>query len=130
MTGRWPWPGDSPLARARKVAQAYREHLHTANPTVCAALDDTMTAYGEPWVVPQVITATDDQWLTPAQAADMLGMSVDSVGQLRRRGRLTGRKTRQGWRYRTADIRALAAQPRRRTTRNQAENVPGGRLAA
>jgi hypothetical protein len=72
VTGQWPYPGDSPLVRARKIAQSYRAHLHAASPDVCAAVDDMARAFGETWIVPRVVTVDDDDELSPAEAADYL----------------------------------------------------------
>lgn len=118
MTGRWPYPGDSPLVRARKIAQSYRAHLHAANPDICAAVDDMATAFGETWIVPRVVTATDDDELTAGEAADYLCISTAALrqlrGRLRRQGRQFGVKREGEWRYTVRELRDLQASTRRR----------------
>lgn len=74
MTG-WPWPGDTELVRARKVAIAYREHLRTANPQVCAALDEAMRAYGQFWLLPRQETYEPTQAITADLAAELVSRS-------------------------------------------------------
>ncbi len=81
MSG-WPWPGDTELAKARKIAIAYRTHLHTANPGVCDALDEAMRAYGQTWVVPMPVIDDDGMGdITTREAADLVGVSVDTIRQ-------------------------------------------------
>lgn len=100
----WPYPGDSPVARARRIAQAYRAALRVQMPALCDQLDDMMTGYGEGWVAPAVITVDEDQWLTPGEAADLACVKVPAIGQMRRRGVLAGTETPDGWRYRYRDV--------------------------
>lgn len=109
----WPYPGDSPLVRARKVAQSYRAHLHAANPDVCAAVDDMVKAFGETWAVPRIVIHDRGALLTAAEAADYSCLSPAALRQLRRRGRLTGHQLDGCWYYRVTDLDNLAAKRRR-----------------
>lgn len=52
MTG-WPFPHDTTLERARKVARSYRTLAFNADPAGCAALDDLAVERGQGWVVPR-----------------------------------------------------------------------------
>jgi excisionase family DNA binding protein len=114
----WPYPGDSPTARARRVAHAYRARLQSIAPDQSDALDHLFTSMGEIWVAPRVITVQVDEWLTPEQAADLGGVGVATLRAWRSRGRLTGVRTPGGeWRYRAGDILALITKPRGRTRR-------------
>lgn len=110
--GRWPFPGDPPLVRARRIAHMYRAHLRALNAKTCDAADETAISFGEAWVVPRLIRHTDDDWLPPAEAADFLCVTTARVRSLRLDGRLAGTKVRGEWRYRVADLRALQAKPR------------------
>lgn len=92
----------------------YRAALGAASPRMRDECDATATGYGETWVAPRVVTAADDDWLTPADAADYLCVSVAEVRRLRLAGRLTGTKDGDQWRYRVADLRALQTATRRR----------------
>lgn len=103
----WPFPGDTPLIRARKLAQAYRAHLKAAAPHLCAQIDEMAIHYGELWVVPRVVTTTDNDLLTPAEAADFLCVSTANVRRLRLAGRLHGVRIDGQWRYRVAELRKL-----------------------
>lgn len=116
--GRWPYPGDSPLVRARKLLHSCRALLHTANPDLGRQFDEMAIGFGETWVVPKLITHDENDLLNPAEAADYLCTSLANIRRLRLAGRLTGHHTRDGWRYRVADLRRLEQQPRtRRPTR-------------
>lgn len=110
----WPYPGDSPNARARRVAHAYRATLETYAPLACQQLDNRMRDLGQHWVTPDHITIDPDQWLSPAQAADLMCVETDTIRQMRRRGILTGRKTGHHWQYQTREIEQAFAQPRER----------------
>jgi hypothetical protein len=120
----WPYPGDSPLARARRIAQAYREHLMVADPDACTRIDAQLREWGEAWMVPRTIVCDLDDWLDPADAADLVCVTVATIRQWRGRGRLAGRHTRNGWRYRARDVIAVAATARKRKTKeNNAQRV-------
>jgi hypothetical protein len=111
----WPYPGDSPVARARRVAHAYRARLQTADPPACADLDATMRAWGQQWAVPRVLTVEPDAWVTASEAADLAAVSLGALRELRRRQRLTGRKVDGRWQYQVKEIVALGARKRART---------------
>jgi hypothetical protein len=110
----WPYPGDGPLARARRVAHAYRARLAEIDPQGCAELDDAMRRWGQGWAVPRVVTYDPDAMLTPAEAAELAACDPATLRQHRLRGRLTGEPHGRTWRYRAADIIALSAKPRNR----------------
>jgi hypothetical protein len=114
MTG-WPYPGDSPLARARRLAQAYRAALADTDPGACDQLDERARTWGETWIVPAVITHDLDDWLTPTQAADLACVDPAHLRTWRHRGRLTGRQRPDGgWEYQARDILELLTNRRRR----------------
>lgn len=113
----WPFPGDSPVARARRVAHAYRASLEAVAPEVCADMDRMMRQFGQLWAVPGVLAYDDpDAWLTPADAAELVCVEVDTIRQMRRRGVLKGRYENGGWRYRAGDVLDCFARPRGRKT--------------
>jgi hypothetical protein len=117
MADTWPFPGDTELTRARKAALAYRAHLHTANPQICAVLDETLRAYGQHWLFAATQTYDDNDCITTQQAAELLCISVAAVRQLRIRGRLKAIHTPEGWRYQVTEVRAYTTarlgRPRR-----------------
>lgn len=115
----WPYPGDSPVARARRVAHAYRARLHLADPQQCADLDATMRGWGQTWAVPTVVTYDLDDWLSVAQAAEVGAVSPAMLRVWRHRGRIIGRQQGRVWFYQARDVVALAAEPRHRQPRNE-----------
>ncbi len=114
--GRWPFPGDNALVRARKVAQMYRAALGLANPDMQQQCDDTAVGFGETWVAPRQVIYDDNDWLKPADAADFLCVSTAALAMLRTRGRITGRwdEAKGMWRYRVADLRVAQGRRTRR----------------
>ncbi|GAA4439485.1 helix-turn-helix domain-containing protein [Phytohabitans houttuyneae] len=103
----WPFPGDNPLVRARKIAHMYRARLRALDVPACDEADATARMFGEDWAVPQLVTVEDDDVLRPSEAADFLCTSTANVRRLRLAGRLKGIETNEGWRYRVADLREL-----------------------
>ncbi len=75
----WPWPVDTPLDRARKVAGMYRQHLKTAAPAVCATLDDTVRGFGEDWLLDREQVIDPDREVTTSEAAEMVRVHPDTV---------------------------------------------------
>jgi hypothetical protein len=121
---RWPYPGDTPLVRARKIAQMYRARLRALSVDACDEADATARQFGETWVAPKVITALDDDLLDPADAADFLCTSTANIRRLRLAGRLNGHHTPNGWRYLVADLKKLQhARPRTVVAQGQAKGI-------
>jgi len=114
VTQGWPYPGDSPVARARRVARAYREVVARLDPDACAELDERLAGWGETWLAPRIVTYDLDDWLSAAQAADVAAVSVACLRQWRGRDRLRGRQVGGRWEYRARDVLTLAAEVRRR----------------
>jgi hypothetical protein len=79
MTGRWPWPGDTPLDRARRVALSFRNALYEINPDAAMAIDDQVTEWGELWVVPVVETIDLQELVTIDVAAQHVGLTAKAV---------------------------------------------------
>lgn len=112
---KWPFPGDSPAARARRVAQAYRAMLDHHAPRACADLDRRMRNMGQHWVVPGVVTQYDpEQWLSPAEAAELACVEVDAIRQMRRRGIIAGRRNGRQWEYQVREIESAFTRVRGR----------------
>lgn len=124
----WPYDGDTPLQRARRIALAYREHLKTANPEVCRALDDMAAQFGETWVLEHLVTTPPDALLTTAESAELAGVDVETIRQWRKRG-YVGRDGQrrhlnpssvndQGWPlFLAAEVLEIAAATRRKRLR-------------
>lgn len=92
------------MARARRIAQAYRAHLHAVAPDICDQLDETCAGWGETWIVPRVVTYDLDDLLTAREAADLANVTVSAVRQWRHRGRIMGTWVDGQWRYRARDV--------------------------
>lgn len=77
--GTWPFPLDSEMDRARKVAMMYRARLRALNPAACDEADATAASFGEDWMLtrPQIIEP--DQELTTATAAELVNVHVDTI---------------------------------------------------
>jgi hypothetical protein len=75
----WPWPVDTPLDKARKVASMYRRHLLTAAPAVCASVDDTAREFGETWMLDKADLIDGKSQLTTAEAAELVGVTVKRI---------------------------------------------------
>ncbi|GAA1600643.1 hypothetical protein GCM10009764_25700 [Nocardia ninae] len=69
----WPFPGDTALQRARKVASSYRAALHTIDPQRCAELDERAVELGQGWVAPVELPAHLAEYALDAElsAADI-----------------------------------------------------------
>lgn len=111
---QWPFPGDSPLVRARKVANAYRAALAETQPIECESLDAMMREWAQDWAVPRVVRHSPSDWLDVRDAADLASCDPAMLRTWRARGRLTGRKVHGRWQYQTRDILALSAGIRKR----------------
>jgi hypothetical protein len=125
----WPHPGDTELQRARRIAIAYRTHLHTANPTVCDALDDMARTFGEGWVCGQPVTTPDDALVTTADAAELAAVQPETIHKWRRRGIVVdGARlvlearglNERGWPlFRASEVLEFAAATRRKRLRRK-----------
>lgn len=105
---RWPFPGDSPTDRSRQVAIQYRDALERVDPAACHAIDMAASWAGECWVVAGYAIETEDDLVSVARAAELVGMSRRWV-YLRVR-----RATVDPVRVRLADARAAVAYERSR----------------
>lgn len=110
-TDPWPWPGDSPLDRARRVARTYRDSLHSLDPALCATVDQRCRDLGQSWIVPKPLTYSADDQLTADEVADMCDVQPSTVRQWKRRG-LPAADTVDGVRYLVADVLAYHSERR------------------
>lgn len=76
---KWPYPGDSEVERARKIALMYRQHLHTKAPDVCEQLDQVALGYGERWAAPHVLPYEPEDAITTGEAAELVGVSPEMI---------------------------------------------------
>lgn len=121
---RWPVPGDTPLDRARRVAQTYRTALHQLDPHQTDVLDRQFVRLGEPWITPQQGEIDLDATMSAPDLEDYFGGEPKAAtirqwavkGYIRRFKNDTGRTV-----YRVGDIvDHLAKQRRDRAERHSA----------
>lgn len=103
----WPFPEDSSIERARKVAIAYRTALLDALPDQCAILDERMRYFNQTWVLGHADLWDDNDLISGKEAAGLLSVTPGAVRHYRLRGYLCGYRTTEGWYYRVADVRAF-----------------------
>lgn len=117
---QWPFAGDSPILRARKVAWAYQALARELAPDRVSEMDARFRSWGEFWVAP-VAHYDPDDWVTAEEAGAIVGVSINYISALRRDGRLAGRldpSDRRRFLFRVGDLQAL--KPRRRGVALQA----------
>jgi hypothetical protein len=75
----WPYPLDTALERARKVAGMYRARLRALDVDACDILDDTAASFGEDWMLEKPDVVDPDQELTTAKAAELVRVHPDTI---------------------------------------------------
>lgn len=136
---KWPFPGDSPMARSRKMGSAYRavameqqaivaaltkrlaEHEEVGQPVDAVSdLDQRFTSWGETWHVGTVIHREPDDMIPAAEAGEILQVSKGTISRLRARGRIKGewRGHHFGYFYKVRDVYALSEEARGRGLRS------------
>jgi len=88
MKDPWPFPADTPLERARKIAQSYRSALLNTDPAICAKLDERAMEIGQKWIKPVDVEGDLDTLMTAMQVADMFGLDARTVRQWGTRGHI------------------------------------------
>jgi len=113
----WPWPTDSREDRARRVALSYKRLIELA---LAGQIDDPASALqqlntkwqklGQGWVKPADTPLHLDDWLTPAELAELFHVDPQSFSHWARRGHIRA-VDRNGKRlYRVGDIVAYSAR--------------------
>lgn len=110
----WPFPGDSPVVKARRVALAYRARLAEVDPEGCAVIDKRVERWGQGWAVVRLQTFELDQWISVKDAAELASVQVRQIAAWRRMGRLRGRRAGNTWEYLVRDVLSLSTTPRSR----------------
>lgn len=90
----WPFPGDTPLDRARRCAYEYRAELLKLAPEAVHAIDQKLVNLGEPWVAPQPVILDLDAEHRPRALSELLGgtPTEETIRQWRSRGNIPDRK--------------------------------------
>jgi hypothetical protein len=121
---KWPFPGDSTVVRARKIAWAYRALAEEmlkghpdADPNAVADLDARFRSWGERWPAP-VVSYDPDELVDPDEAADITGLAAGTISALRRRGRIKGHlRGGKQYLYLVRDLHRLSSEVRSRKDR-------------
>lgn len=140
----WPYPGDAPIVRARKVALSYRtqaleyeriiaryqeltkdvdaDKLPEPAQIGVADLDSKFIEWGERWHAEIDITYGPEDEVKAKIAGPLIGISGRSIGAMRARGRIKGRwnkpKGDNGhYLYKVADVWELSTKLRGRSWR-------------
>ncbi|QXU53626.1 helix-turn-helix domain-containing protein [Rhodococcus sp. LW-XY12] len=116
----WPWPADTQLDRARRIAQSYREALLALDAAKCMNLDDRARELGQAWVVPELVTIDENEMLSATDAAALVGVNRSTLYRWVDAGHLVAiyRTNKQRPLFRSGDVlNAAAVQRRRRAAR-------------
>lgn len=109
----WPWPADTQLDRARRIAQSYREALLELDAARCMQLDDRARSLGQPWVVPELLTIDHDTVMNATDLAVELHIPAATIRGWAHRGELPKISMIRGVGYRFGDVLELMAARRR-----------------
>lgn len=102
---QWPFPADTSLERARRIAHSYRSALLSVDPEHCRRLDDRAVELGQSWVRPLETEVVDlDQLLSPEQIGELLTVDPRTVRMWDYRGHITSRGSRRKPLYRFGDV--------------------------
>lgn len=116
----WPFPADTALERARRIAHSYRSALLSVDPEHCRLLDDRAVQLGQSWVRPMETDVADlDRMMTADQIGELLTIDPRTVRMWGYRGHIAPLGTKRAPRYRLGDVidhLAKARLARRRDT--------------
>jgi hypothetical protein len=74
----WPWPEDTALDRARRIARQYRTALARLAPDLAAQIDAATEQFGETWVTGTLVT-TGSTRLSARDLAAAVGVRHGTV---------------------------------------------------
>lgn len=116
----WPYPEDTQLERARRIAQSYRWALMSADPEYCRKLDARAVELGQPWVRPLESDAVDlDEVLTPEQLGRLLSVMPGTVRKWGERGYIENLGQHRAPLFRWRDVIDYCAQARQARQRDK-----------
>jgi excisionase family DNA binding protein len=93
---RWHRPGARPVERAREVARTCWAALSVADPEAADLIAWAATQAGETWLTPRPATYGPEDRVSPAEAAELVGVSVRTVYGWISSGRLDHSLNAQG----------------------------------
>jgi hypothetical protein len=118
----WPFPGDTEVDKARRVAHDYRRELARFAPDLCDRLDEAFHRLGQHWVAPVRAALDLNAQLRAAHLAEYLAgeVTANRISQWGTRGHINRYTDRDGHTvYRVGDVLdELARQRRARAERH------------
>jgi hypothetical protein len=123
---KWPWPGDSPEDKAKRIALSYRQLAFDTTQNRCDdpagqlhRLDMHWAEYGHYWPNPGLIPVDDNEdWHTAADLAHLIGKSPVDIYRWARRGKILQRTSPDGSpEYSHTSAKAYQQQQRDRRAR-------------
>ena len=122
MKDPWPFPEDTQLERARRIAQSYRTAVMTFNPDHCRILDERAVELGQAWVVPLETDVADlDELRTPEQIARILSVMPGTVRKWGERGHIQNLGQKRAPMFRLRDVIDYCANARLARRRDKVE---------
>jgi DNA-binding GntR family transcriptional regulator len=112
----WPWPGDTDIDKARRVAHDYRRELARLDPDMCARLDHAYHRLGQHWIAPARADLDLNAEHPPARLAEYLAgeVTANQISQWGTRSRIPRHTDRDGYTvYRVRDVLDYLAEQRR-----------------
>jgi hypothetical protein len=76
---RWPWEGDSPLARAHIIANQLLDELAQLDRDRALRRVRLAHEWGETWLGASLVSYADTDTVTTSEAAQLLGVSVNTI---------------------------------------------------
>lgn len=113
-TAAWPWPGDTALDRARRIANSLLALLPVDDRPL---LVTQAHAFGETWLGESLLRWTPDDIVTTAEAAELVHMKPSTIRKWHSDGSLPNRGR---GRYRVGDVLDCAAARRQRRSQTAA----------
>lgn len=111
----WPFPEDTQLERARRIAHSYQAALRSVDPQHCQRLDEKAVELGQTWVRPLESGVVDlDELLTAEQIGELLTVEPRTVRMWGYRGKIERLGEDGAPRYRFRDVIDHLAQTRRK----------------
>ena len=108
VAGDWPWPGDTPLERARRIANSLLALL--PDPDERAGYIAIARRFGETWLGESLVLHDDTDIVTTAEAADIAYVRPGTIRRWHSEGALSAH-TRG--RYVVAAVRECAEAKRK-----------------
>jgi hypothetical protein len=120
MKDLWPFPEDTQLERARRIAQSYRSAVMTMDPEHCRRLDDRAVELGQAWVKPMETDVADlDEVMSPEQIGQLLSVMPGTVRKWGERGHIKNLGKARAPLFRLRDVIDYCARARQARQRDK-----------